>query len=163
MLRPLMPGKDEGLYRQQQSLDPQQHRVHEPDRINGMQTKTLSPTKFTRRNQLVIAGVGVNQATTPRRYSFKTVLIERFEEHGDCARFCRIRYVDQLSASQTVRLTVPSNKDRDLLPVVLGFLRALFTRHVAVQAVEVTAGGLFSVSASDLYLHSRSLIAAATG
>jgi len=74
----------------------------------------------------------------------------------------RIRYVDQFSAAQTVRLAVPSNKNRDLLPVVLGFLRALFTRHVAVRAVEVTAGALISVSASDLYLNSRSLIAAAS-
>jgi DNA polymerase IV len=74
----------------------------------------------------------------------------------------RIRYVDQFSVSQTVRLTVPSNKDRDLLPAVLGLLKVLFTRHVAVQTVEVTAGGLFSVSASDLYLNSRSLIAAAS-
>ena len=74
----------------------------------------------------------------------------------------RIRYVDQFSASQTVRLAVPSNKDRDLLPVVIGFLGALFTRQVAVQAVEVTAGALISVSASDLCLNSRSLIAAAS-
>jgi DNA polymerase IV len=74
----------------------------------------------------------------------------------------RIRYIDQFSASQTVRLGVPSNKDRDLLPAVLGLLKVLFTRHVAVQTVEVTAGGLFSVSASDLYLNSRSLMAAAT-
>ena len=74
----------------------------------------------------------------------------------------RIRYIDQFSASQTVRLGVPSNQDRHLLPAVLGLLKALFTRHVAVQAVEVTAGGLISVSALDLYLHSRNLIAAAT-
>lgn len=73
----------------------------------------------------------------------------------------RIRYIDQFSASQTVRLGLPSNKDCDLLPAVLGLLRALFTRHVVVQAVEVTAGGLVSVNASDLYLDSRSLIAAA--
>ena len=74
----------------------------------------------------------------------------------------RVRYIDQFSASQTVRLTVPSNKDRDLLPVVLGLLRALFTRHVAVQAVEVTACGLVPVSRSDLYLNSSSLVAAAS-
>jgi len=74
----------------------------------------------------------------------------------------RIRYIDQFSASQTVRLAVPSNKDRDLLPAVLGLLKVLFTRHVAVQTVEVTASGLFSVSASDLYFNSRSLMAAAT-
>jgi len=74
----------------------------------------------------------------------------------------RIRYIDQFSGSQTVRLGVPSNQDRDLLPAVLGLLKVLFTRRVAVQAVEVIAGGLFSVSASDLYLNSRSLIAAGT-
>jgi DNA polymerase IV len=74
----------------------------------------------------------------------------------------RIRYIDQFSASQTVRLAVPSNKHRDLLPAVLGLLKVLFTRHVAVQTVEVTASGLFSVSASDLYFNSRSLMAAAT-
>ena len=74
----------------------------------------------------------------------------------------RIRYIDQFSASQTVRLAAPSNKDRDLLPAVLGLLKVLFTRHVAVQTVEVTASGLFSVSASDLYFNSRSLMAAAT-
>jgi DNA polymerase IV len=74
----------------------------------------------------------------------------------------RIRYTDQFSASQTVRLEVPSNKHRDLLPAVLGLLKVLSTHHVAVQAVEVTAGGLFSVSASDLCLNS-SLMTAATG
>jgi len=74
----------------------------------------------------------------------------------------RIRYIDQFSASQTVRLGVPSNKDCDLLSAVFVLLRVLFTRRAAVQAVEITAGGLYSVSASDLYLNSRSLIAAAT-
>jgi DNA polymerase-4 len=74
----------------------------------------------------------------------------------------RIRYIDQFSASQTVRLGLPSNKDRDLLPAALGLLKVLFTRHVAVQALEVSAGGLFSVSVSDLYVNSRSLTAAAT-
>lgn len=62
----------------------------------------------------------------------------------------RIRYIDHFSASQTVRLRFPSNQDRDLLPAVLGLLKALLTRHVAVQAVEVTAGGLVSVSASEV-------------
>src|SRR5205814_4306670 len=83
-LRPFLSvtAQHQRLDRQQQSLDPQQHGVHKPDRINGVQTKILGPTELARRNQLVVAGIGVDQATTSGRYSLKTAVIERFEEHS---------------------------------------------------------------------------------
>ena len=54
--------------------------MHKPDRINGVKTKILGPTELARRNQLVVAGIGVDQATTPGRYSLKAALIERLDE-----------------------------------------------------------------------------------
>ena len=54
----------------------------------------------------------------------------------------RIRYVHHFSASQTSKFSCSSNQDGELVAVVDGLLRELFTRRVAVQSLEVTAEGL---------------------
>ncbi len=49
----------------------------------------------------------------------------------------RIRYVDHFSAHQTVRLTKPSNDERELLATAKELFKKLFTRRVAVRLVGV--------------------------
>jgi len=51
-----MTAHDQCLDRQQESLDPQKHGVHQPDRIDGVQPKALRRAELFGRNQLVVAG-----------------------------------------------------------------------------------------------------------
>jgi DNA polymerase IV len=65
-------------------------------------------------------------------------------EYGKQARTIglRIRYVDQFSAHQTVRLTRPSNDERQLLATAKELFGKLFTRRVAVRLVGVSVTNL---------------------
>ena len=74
----------------------------------------------------------------------------------------RIRCVDRFTVSQSLRLACPSNDDCDLRAIVGGLLGTLFTRGVAVRALEVTASRLVSLTAADLHLPSTSLSPGAT-
>jgi DNA polymerase-4 len=60
-------------------------------------------------------------------------------EYGKQARTIglRIRYVDHFSAHQTVRLTKPTNDERELLAAAKDLFAKLFTRRVAVRLVGV--------------------------
>lgn len=61
-------------------------------------------------------------------------------EYGRQARTIglRIRYVDHFSAHQTVRLTRPTNDERELLAAAMDLFAKLFTRRVAVRLVCVS-------------------------
>ena len=50
----------------------------------------------------------------------------------------RIRYVDQFSAHQTLRLTRPSNDERELLAAAMELFAQLFMRRVAVRLIGVS-------------------------
>jgi len=65
-------------------------------------------------------------------------------EYGRQARTIgvRIRYVDYFSAHQTVRITRPSNDERELLAEAKELFARLFTRRVAVRLVGVNVTNL---------------------
>jgi DNA polymerase-4 len=65
-------------------------------------------------------------------------------EYGKQARTTglRIRYVDQFSAHQTVRLGKPTNDERELLATAKDLFDKLFTRRVAVRLVGVSVTNL---------------------
>jgi DNA polymerase-4 len=54
----------------------------------------------------------------------------------------RLRYVDQFSAHQTVRLARPANDERELLAAAMELFGKLFTRRVAVRLVGVNVMNL---------------------
>jgi len=54
----------------------------------------------------------------------------------------RLRYVDHFSAHQTVRLTRPTNDERELLAAAMELFGKLFTRRVAVRLVGVNVMNL---------------------
>jgi DNA polymerase IV len=65
-------------------------------------------------------------------------------EYGKQARTIglRIRYVDHFSAHQTVRLTKPTNDERELLAAAKDLFGKLFTRRVAVRLAGVNVTNL---------------------
>ena len=65
-------------------------------------------------------------------------------EYGKQARTIglRIRYVDHFSAHQTVRLTKPTNDERELLATAKDLFGKLFTRRVAVRLAGVSVHNL---------------------
>src|SRR2546430_362599 len=65
-------------------------------------------------------------------------------EYGKQARTIglRIRYVDHFSAHQTVRLSKPSNDERELLATAKDLFSKLFTRRVAVRLAGVSVTNL---------------------
>jgi len=65
-------------------------------------------------------------------------------EYGKQARTIglRIRYVDHFSAHQAVRLTKPTNDERELLAAAKELFDKLFTRRVAVRLVGVNVTNL---------------------
>ncbi len=65
-------------------------------------------------------------------------------EYGKQARTIglRIRYVDQFSAHQTVRLSKPTNDERELLAAAKDLFTKLFTRRVAVRLAGVSVHNL---------------------
>jgi hypothetical protein len=91
-----MTAQHQRLDRQQQSLDPQQQGMHEPDCIEGVQPKTLRRAELAGRNHLVVAGIGVYDATTAGGYSLKAALVEGLEECKDRTRFCQVLYINEL-------------------------------------------------------------------
>jgi len=54
----------------------------------------------------------------------------------------RVRYVDSFSEHQTVRLTRPTNDERELLAAAMELFGKLFTRRVAVRLVGVSVTNL---------------------
>src|SRR5216683_2946738 len=65
-------------------------------------------------------------------------------EYGKQARTIglRIRYVDHFSAHQTVRISKPTNDERELLATAKDLFGKLFTRRVAVRLVGVSVNNL---------------------
>ena len=65
-------------------------------------------------------------------------------EYGKQARIIglRIRYVDQFLAHQTVRISKPTNDERELLVTAKDLFGRLFTRRVAVRLVGVSVTNL---------------------
>ena len=65
-------------------------------------------------------------------------------EYGKQARTIglRIRYVDHFSAHQAVRITRPTNDERELLAAAKELFAKLFTRRVAVRLVGISVANL---------------------
>jgi DNA polymerase IV len=65
-------------------------------------------------------------------------------EYGKQARTIglRIRYVDQFSSHQTIRIPKPTNDERELLASAKDLFTRLFTRRVAIRLVGVSVNNL---------------------
>jgi hypothetical protein len=64
----LVAAQHQRLDRQQQRLYPQQHGMHQPNGIDGMQPEAFRRAELAGRNQLVVAGVGVDDAVATSGY-----------------------------------------------------------------------------------------------
>src|SRR6185312_15471310 len=62
------------LDRQQQRLDPQQQRMHEPGRIDGVQGKALQGTGLGVGDDVMVVGIGIDDAATARRDALEAAL-----------------------------------------------------------------------------------------
>lgn len=71
-------------------------------------------------------------------------IAKALREHGKQTRTIgiRLRYVDQYSANQTLRLARPSNDERELLMAAKDLFVKLFARRVAVRLVGVSVTNL---------------------
>src|SRR4030088_1242223 len=70
--------------------------MHESNCINGVQPKALGRAELAGRNQFMVAGISVDDATAPSGYSLETALIEGLEENKDCTRLCSALHIDEL-------------------------------------------------------------------
>ena len=84
-----MPAEHQRLDRQQQRLDPQQQGMHESRRIDGVQRKTLQRSGFRIGDDVMVAGVGIDDAGAARRNTVEAVLVERLKEREDARQVAR--------------------------------------------------------------------------
>src|SRR5437868_11977507 len=73
--------------------------MHEPDGIDGMQTKTFCCRELPGRDQLVVAGIGIDDATASRRNPLEAARVERLQEHQDGTRSHGVLRFNELLAS----------------------------------------------------------------
>ena len=71
--------EDEGPYRQQDRLEPQDHRVHQADRVDRVQGDALKGADVGRLQLCVVAGVDVDRAAAPRGEGVEAACEERLE------------------------------------------------------------------------------------
>src|SRR3569623_994475 len=72
----LVPTHDECFDREHQRLDAQQHCVDKPHGVDSVKHKALEGGGVLRLDQVVIAGVGVDDATAPGCNALKTAFIK---------------------------------------------------------------------------------------
>ena len=58
-----MPAQDQGLDRQEQRLDAQDHGMHQADRVDGVEAEPVQGAEIRRLQCLVVAGIGVGDTT----------------------------------------------------------------------------------------------------
>src|SRR5712671_4444433 len=73
--------------------------MHEADGVDGMQHKTLECAGLLRSNQVVVAGIGVDDAAASGRNAIKAAFVDRFEERENGARSQHLLRFDQLLAT----------------------------------------------------------------
>ena len=81
-----VPGKHQGLDRQQQRLDAQDHGVNERHGVDHVQREPSARADVLRLQQLVIVAVGVGDAAAAGRNVLQSALVERLQEDQDGAR-----------------------------------------------------------------------------
>src|SRR5258706_15045323 len=96
---PSVAGQYQRLDRQQQRLDPQQQRVHQSDAVDDMQGDLAAGAGLLRRDFLVVAGVGVDDAAAAGRHPLEAALVERLQKHEDRAGPGDVLRFDQLLAA----------------------------------------------------------------
>jgi phosphoglycerate dehydrogenase-like enzyme len=64
-LRSVAAREDEGAYRQQDGLQPQNSRVHHADRVDHVQADALERAEIGRLQLVVVAGIGVDDTAAP--------------------------------------------------------------------------------------------------
>ena len=62
-----MAGQDQSLHRQEHGLDPQDHRMHEADRIDHVQEQPATRAHVALLKFIMVVGVGVGDAAPPGR------------------------------------------------------------------------------------------------
>src|SRR5262245_2966843 len=96
---PSMPAQHQRLDRQQQRLDAQQECMHKRGCIDHVQGNALQRAGLRVRDHVVIAGVGVDDATRARCHAFEAALVERLEKDEDRAGLPQALRIEQLLAS----------------------------------------------------------------
>ena len=72
--------------------------MNQPGRIDDMQSKTLQRAGFRVGDYVVIARVGVHDATAPRRDALETSLVHWLEECQNRPGLSQVLSIDQLLA-----------------------------------------------------------------
>ena len=91
-----MSGEDQSLHGKQQRLDPQDHGMHQPDRVHHMQEHPARGTYIRCLKRVVIVGVGVGDAAAARRKAFELTRKERFHKDGESSRLRHLLDIDEL-------------------------------------------------------------------
>src|SRR6202022_3736063 len=74
----------------------------------------LRRAELAGRNQLVVAGIGVDDTTAAGGYSLQTALIEGLEECKDGSRFCQVLHINELvSAAELTGRDIVLNTRHD--------------------------------------------------
>src|ERR1700737_5502125 len=88
--------------------------MHQPDGVDGVQPKTLRRAELAGRNQFMVAGIGVDNATAAGGYSLQTALVEGLEERKDRSRFCQVLQINELiSAAELTGRDIVLNTRHD--------------------------------------------------
>src|SRR5690606_36137273 len=82
-LRSVAAREDEGPYRQQDRLEPQNRRVHDPDRVDHVQADSCERAEIGRLQLVVIAGIGVDDAAAAGCQGVEAALEVRLEIGGE--------------------------------------------------------------------------------
>ena len=94
-----MPAEHKSLDRKHQRLDPQDHGVDEADSIDRVKSKAPRRADIPGGDQVVVAGIGVGDATAAGRHAFEPALVERLQEDQDGSRLGHLLRIDQLLAA----------------------------------------------------------------
>ena len=81
-----MPGKHQGLERQNERLEPQDQGVHQSNCVDRMKEQPPPGADVLVGEKIVIVSIGVGDAQATRGDTRKTSLIERLEIHSQRAR-----------------------------------------------------------------------------
>src|SRR5688572_1697948 len=91
-----MTAQDQGLDRQEQRLDSQYHRVNQPSRVDGVESERAERAYVGILQRVVVAGIGIGNATAALGQIIELTLIERLHDDGDRSGPRHLSDVDEL-------------------------------------------------------------------
>src|SRR5438093_12897254 len=86
----------EDLEGQHQRLEAQNQSVHKCERVNNMKSDPPSGAGIFCDDRVMVAGIGISDATAPGRYIVDPTLVERLEKRQECAGARHLLDIDQL-------------------------------------------------------------------